>query len=160
MTDYEITYITDSLLDEAGRGELDTAIDSKISDLAGVASFASPNLRRRLAYHINKKNTAFIRTLQIQLDPAKITEMHTLLKKNPGIIRFSILQTPRREDATAEVIDRYTRKNDGKTTTGQRPLGHKAAADGAPGKAGAPAKEVTMQDVEKGIEEALTAEVK
>lgn len=150
MQDYEITYLTVSTLDETGRGELDATIDSTITDLKGAATFSSPNLRRRLAYHIDDKNTAFIRTLQIQLDSSKISEIHTLLKKNPGILRFSILQTARREDASAEIIDRYTRKKDNKMVAAPR----KSSAPATP------AKEVTMKDVEEGIEEALSAEVK
>lgn len=151
MSDYEITYIATPTLDETARGALDADVDAKIADLKGSIGYHSPNLRRRLAYAIEKQGNAFVRTVQIELDPSRIATIHQLLKKNSGILRFSILQTSRREEANQEIIDRYSRRKDTKAPT-RKPMGQTAAPKEA--------KEVTMQDVEKGIEEALHEEIK
>jgi ribosomal protein S6 len=155
MVNYEITYVASPLLDETGRGELDSGIDAKVAELGGSITYQSPSLRRRLAYMIEKQTSAFIRTLQIELDPAKAADVHTLLKKHPSILRFSILHSGRREEVPMEIVERYSRKKDAKGASN-------APAGRGPRKpqTAAPAKEVTMQDVEKGIEEALSAEVK
>jgi len=142
MNEYEITYLTDPQLNEDARGELDAAVDAKLNELAGNVIHASASLRRRLAYPINKTNSAFLRHLQIKLDPAKIAELNLFIKKYKGVIRLTTLATPQRHDVSADIIERSRKA---------------PVAKGKPKKA---AKEVTMADVEKGIEEALTEEVK
>ncbi len=142
MHDYEITYLTDPQLNEEARTELNSAIDGKINELAGSIMHASASLRRRLAYPIKKTNSAFLRHLQIQLDPSKTQELHTFLKKAQGLIRFTILQTAQRQEVGLEVLERSKKAAPAQASTAK------------------PDKKVTMADVEKGIEEALTEEIK
>lgn len=161
MNDYEITYISDPQLAEEAHGQLDAGIDNKITELGGISLFASPSLRRRLAYEVNKNQAGFLRCLQIQLDPGKLAGVQEYLRKEPSVLRYTVLKSPRREEVSAEIIERYVPKK----------MANKK--DGKPGRYSntkpniikkprvAPVqKEVTMADVEKGIEEALSEEVK
>jgi ribosomal protein S6 len=158
MNNYEITYIASGSLAEDARGQLDGTIDNKITELGGISDYASPALRRRLAYMVEDQSNGFLRALQIQLDPAAITTIHEYLQKEPSILRFAILKTTRRTEVPAEIVEKYAKKNtkkDGKpgrgTSTSTRTASPKAKTDD---------KEVSMADVEKGIEDALTEEVK
>lgn len=153
MKNYEITYIANGNLAEDERGQVDAAIDSKITELAGTVEHASAALRRRLAYEIDKKTSGFLRSLQIQLDPEHIKTIETMLRKDNNIIRFTILATSRREEVASELIEKYVPKKGDKKKAGKPTIKPRA-------KAVEPAAPVTMEDVEKGIEEALTEEVK
>ncbi len=143
MSEYEITYHIDPQLDEAARDELNSTIDAEIVKESGKVVHGSNILRRKLAYEIDKKQSVFTRVVDIEIEPEYITNIHKSLQKNPSVLRFVILQTPRREDSGAKLMDQL-----------KQSLGK-----GKPVVKG-PAKQVTMQDVEKGIEEALSEEVK
>lgn len=145
-TEYEITYLIDPNTAEEGRAELNTGIDAKITELAGKVAVSSAVLRRRLAYPIIKTDSAFIRTVHIELAPEHVEEIRMLLKKTKDVMRFTILRTHKREGVPAELLER---------TRGSKGDHKKKDVRKA-----APAKKVTMEDVEKGIEEALTEEVK
>jgi ribosomal protein S6 len=145
MADYEITYVSDPKLEEEARGQLDSAVDSKINEFQGTVSYTSPNLRRRLAYPLQKQTNAFVRSVQAELDSQHISTFRDWLKKQIGVFRVTILQTARRQEIPADIVERVTQKQSSKT----------------PNKVPArPAKKVTMEAVEKGIEEALKEEVK
>lgn len=145
MNEYEITYLINPNVTEEARDELNAAVDKKIAELKGSITHSAPTLRRKLAYPIGKTNSAFLRAIHVQLDPEHIAEVQSMLKKSNGILRVTILSTPFRKDLDAEFIERVQTKN-------PRKKGMKTATK--------PQKEVTMEDVEKGIEEALTEEVK
>ena len=145
MNQYEITYLINPNVTEEARDELNAAVDKKIAEFKGSITHSAPTLRRKLAYSIGKTNSAFLRAIHVELDPAHISDIQSMLKKNNGVIRVTILNTPFRKDLDAEFIERVQTKNPRKKNV-------KTAAE--------PQKEVTMEDVEKGIEEALTEEVK
>lgn len=141
MPDYEITCLTDSQLTEEERGQLDGAIDAKVAELGGLTQYNSPHIRRRLAYPLSKQAAAFLRVIQVELPGEQIDVLRQFLKKQAGVLRATILQTPRRQEVAVDVLE---------PTPSKQPA--KAAAK--------PAKAVTMEEVEKGIEEALAEEVK
>lgn len=153
MNQYEITYISSSNLDETGRAQLDGSIDAKINELAGNATHASNSLRRRLAYPIKKNASGFLRYLHLELAPEHIATIQELLRKESNILRFSILATEKRPEVAADIIAKYVqKKGDNKKKPGSnKPTTHTKAK---------PAGPVTMEAVEKGIEEALSEEVK
>ncbi len=147
--EYELTYLINPQAPEEARGELNNAVDAKVSELAGVADHASPSLRRKLAYPINKNQAAFIRSIHFHIEPEKVDEIRTFLKKTDGLLRFSLVRTPWREDLSPELLEKVKQPESGKGGRGhQRPAQAKEQ------------KKVTMAEVEKGIEEALTEEVK
>lgn len=141
MSDYEITYLSNPQIAEEERGQLDAAIDGKVADLGGSISFNSPHTRRCLAYPVAKTTAAFLRMIQTELPGDQIDSLRQFLKKQAGVLRFTILNTPRRQEVPVDIMQEKVAR---------QPV--KAAAK--------PAKAVTMADVEKGIEEALTEEVK
>lgn len=142
--EYEISYITDPQLNDEARGELDAAIDAEITGKKGTIAQASPSLRRRLMYNIDKKMVGFLRTLQVHLDPAAINDIRDILKKKAGVMRVMILNTPQRAEVARDIFTKaLATKTEEKAKEEQKP-----------------AKKVTMEDVEAGIEEALTEEVK
>lgn len=145
MSEYEITYITNPQLPEEARGQLDAAIDAQISELGGLINSNAPHIRRRLAYPLSKQTSAFLRLIQIELPAEQVSSLRLWLKKQAGVLRTTILQTAARQAVSADILEpAFT-----KTTTGK------------PAKTVAkPARAVTMEDVEKGIEEALMEEVK
>lgn len=144
MNEYEITYLINPNVTEEARDELNAAVDKKIGELKGLITQSAPTLRRKLAYPVGKTNSAFLRALHIQLDPAHIHDVQSMLKKANGVLRVTILNTPYRKDLDAEFIEKVQIKSPNKKMK----------------KVSQPQKEVTMEDVEKGIEEALTEEVK
>jgi ribosomal protein S6 len=149
---YEITYLIDPKLSEEERGALETSIDELVTKLNGSLSGSTPTLRKKLAYEIKHNNSAFLRIMNIELDPAKLAELQDFLKREPKVLRSTILATSERKRISQEIFEKYSKRNS-KDKAG-KPEQRKAP------EAATPAKEVTMQDVEKGIEEALTEEVK
>lgn len=140
VTEYELTYVTNPQFNEEQRAELDGAVDSDIQQRSGQISHSTPNLRRRLFYPIQKNQAAFLRTVQLQLEPAQLADLRKTIKKIPGVLRLTLLRTPPRAEVSMETL---------------LPTSPERAADAAK-----PTKKVTMQEVEKKIEEALQEEVK
>lgn len=149
---YEITYLIDPQLSEEDRGVLETSIDDLVVKLSGSVQASAPTLRKKLAYDIKRNNSAFLRITNIELDPAKITDIQDFLKREPKILRFTILATPVRKRISQELFAKYGKRSE-KDKSG-KPDHKKTVAPITS------TKEVTMQAVEKGIEEALTEEVK
>lgn len=150
---YEITYLIDPKLSEEERGAFNASVDELVSGFSGNVLPGGPVLRKRLAYKIKKQEAAFLRVLNIELDPAKIADLQDFLKRAEGVMRFTILATPQRTRMSQELLDKHGRRS-GKDAKKQMHKGEEKA------KTPEEKKEVTMQDVEKGIEEALTEEVK
>lgn len=148
---YEITYLVDATLNEEDRGSLQSSVDELITSLEGSVRASSPTLRKKLAYEIKRKNAGFMRVMNVEVAPEKIADIQDFLKRSAGVMRFTILATPERARATQELLDKYARKG-GKGAENKEVAKKQAKPE-------APAKEVTMKDVEKGIEEALTEEV-
>lgn len=145
MREYEVTYLIDPLLQEDTRDELNAAVDSKIAEVSGVLTSTTPSLRRNLGYTIRTARAAFVRTLNITITPDHIHDVRTYLQKAKGVLRFQILNTPKRQDVPADVVAKAMQKE----------------------KRGVPVKKeterekkpVTMAEVEKGIEKALSEDV-
>ncbi|MEK7500084.1 MAG: 30S ribosomal protein S6 [Patescibacteria group bacterium] len=150
QSQYEITYLLDPKLSEEDRGALDTSIDELVVKHGGLNTSFAPTLRKKLAYDIKRNNSAFLRVINIELDPAKIADIKDFMKREIKILRFTILATMPRKRITQELFEKYGKKSDKDRSKPD----HKKATPVA-----APVKEATMQDVEKGIEEALTQEV-
>jgi ribosomal protein S6 len=150
MNEYEITYLADPKLDEQDKVKLDENIDTNIADLKGNITYSSPTdtsaSRRRLHYAIDKNRVAWLRTIQLELDPASIEKLRTTLKKTKGIIRTSILNTPRRQEVPATIFDSLNDKK-GDVTKEKEPIK----------KSG---KKVTDKEISEKIDEALEEEVK
>lgn len=149
---YEITYLINPTLSEEERGAVETSVDELVVKSSGNVAASTPTLRKKLAYDIKHNNSAFLRVMSIELDPAKIADIQDFLKREAKVLRFTILATPARSRITSEVMEKYSKRS-GKDKNA-KPEQRKTP------EAAAPAKEVTMKDVEKGIEEALTEEVK
>ena len=150
MSEYEITYLAQPELNETDKNKLDEAIDAIIAKLDGQITHSgpptdSPGSRRRLHYPIDKKRIAWLRTIQAELSPDKIERLRKDLRKQDSVLRLTILQTSRRAEVSAAFFDNLTKKKEPALTTPE------------PKK---PAKEVTMTEVEKKIEQALDEEVK
>lgn len=150
---YEITYLIDPKLSEEDRGGLNASVDEIIVGFSGTVLPGAPALRKRLAYKIQKQDSAFMRVISLELDPAKIADVQDFLKRAEGVMRFTILATPARTRMSQELLEKHGRRagKDAKKQTHKTEERNKAPQI---------QKEVTMQDVEKGIEEALTEEVK
>jgi len=153
MNQYEITYISSANLDEAGRTRLDGTIDSKVAELGGSTSHTTASLRRRLAYQIKKQTSGFLRYIHFEIEPEHIDTIKQILRKEGNILRFSILATHKRQEAAADVIAKYVQK---KGDNAKKKMGGK----NQPYIKSKPAAPVTDEAVAKGIEEALSEEVK
>lgn len=147
MSEYEITYTSDAEQAEESRAQLDAELDAHLQSLGGAVSFASGNIPRRLFFPIKGKRAAALRTIQVELSAEKIQEVQAFLKKLSGVLRFSILQTPRRSEIPAAITELLRQKR-GRDSA---PPARKPLQKAAP---------VTMEQVEKGIEKALEEEVK
>lgn len=147
MNEYEITYIVSPQLEDKAREELDAGVEKQVSEAKGTIVNNTEGVKQRLAYPITDKNTGYVRVLNIQLDPEKLETLQSQLKKTEGVMRFTVLSTAPREGVTPEMMEKYGRK---RKDSGKKPEKREAK----------PTKKVTMEDVEKGIEEALSEEVK
>lgn len=147
---YEITYLIDSKLSEEARGAFHSSVDEQVTAAEGAIVSSTPALRKTLAYPIKHQNAGFMRTVQIEVDPAKIADIQSFLKKAEGVLRLTILATTPRIRMSQELMEKHGKR---KGKMGSRPEKQQPRSE-------KPVKEVTMQDVEKGIEEALTEEVK
>ncbi|MDZ4225285.1 MAG: 30S ribosomal protein S6 [Candidatus Andersenbacteria bacterium] len=141
MTEYEISYISSPNLAEDARGELDAAIDSSVEKAEGNISHNSESIRRRLVYPIQKQSVGFVRTLQVSLNQDKIEKLRQDIRKMSGILRVSVLATPRRAEVSTSIFE----------VTKEQPAEKKPTT---------PAKAISMEEVEEKIEEALDEEVK
>lgn len=149
---YEITYLIDPRTSEDARGALCAILDEHITAGGGVVASSTPVLRKMLAYPIKHQHVAFIRTMHIAVDSEKIGALQSFLKKTEGVLRLTVLATPARTRMSQELIEKYSKRK-GKPANGRTEKEPRVTQK-------KPAKEVTMQDVEKGIEEALVTEVK
>jgi ribosomal protein S6 len=147
---YELTYLIDPRTSEEDRTSLNTAVDEQITTLEGTIAHQGEALRKRLAYKVSKQDTAFMRIMNIEMPTDKVLEFTTFLKKASGVLRMTLLATPVRTRITPEVLEKHGKKK-GKGGFAR----HDKKKDTEK-----PEKEVTMKAVEKGIEEALTEEVK
>ncbi|MEO6078106.1 MAG: 30S ribosomal protein S6 [Candidatus Andersenbacteria bacterium] len=147
---YELTYLIDPRTSEEDRTSLNTAVDEQIATLEGTIAHQEEALRKRLAYKVSKQDTAFMRIMNIEMPTDKVLDFTTFLKKSSGVLRMTLLATPARARITPEVLEKHGKKK-GKGGFAR----HDKKKD-----AEKPTKEVTMKAVEKGIEEALTEEVK
>lgn len=152
LNQYELTYLIDPRISEDDRTALNSAVDSHITDAKGSVTHEAPALRKKLAYKITKQDSAFMRIMNIEMPTDKVLEFTTFLKKAQGVMRQTLLATPARPRITPEVMEKHAKKK-GKGGFAK----HDKKKDIPAVK---PAKQVTMKAVEKGIEEALTEEVK
>lgn len=144
MQEYEITYLSDPSLDDEARGKLDASFDQAVSDASGTISHNTESIRRRLRYPIAEQRLGFVRVVQTTLDPGVIEELRATLRKLKGVMRVQLLQTALREQVAPDVLDQATKK--------QQVEPKKVATE-------KPAKEVSMEEVEEKIEQALDEEV-
>ena len=149
---YELTYLIDPRTSEEARTSLNTAVDEKIAEYKGTITQPGDALRKKLAYKVGKQDSAFMRVMNLEMPTEHVLEFTTFLKKSEGVLRLTLLATPARARITPEVMEKHGKKK-GKGGFAK----HDKKKDMPISK---PAKEVTMQDVEKGIEDALTEEVK
>lgn len=149
---YELTYLIDPRTSEEARNSLNSAVDAQITTLSGTITHDAPALRKKLAYKVTKQDSAFMRIMNLEMPTENVLEFTTFLKKSDGVMRLTLLATPARARITPEVLEKHGKKK-GKGGFAK----HDKKKDMPQAK---PAKEVTMQAVEKGIEEALTEEVK
>lgn len=147
MAQYEVTYLADPQLDETAKNKLDETVDALITARDGAITYSSatnaPGSRRRLHYLIGGKNVAWLRTLQLELSPEKVTALRDEITHQPSVLRISVLNTPRREEVSAAILDQPPVKTAPKQAAHTKPH-----------------KEITAEEVEKGIERALEEEVK
>ena len=152
MREYEITYLANPKLAEAAKDKLDEAIDGEITKLKGEIIASSPptdapGSRRRLHYPIEDQRMSWLRTIQVNLTPDHIKQLRTILTKQEGIMRLTILQTPQREEVSTAIFNSLAEKE-------KRGAAKEEQADKKE------IKKVTMEEVEEKIEKALEEEVK
>ena len=102
MNSYEITYVISPKATEEAREQLNAELEKHVAEMEGKIEHASAALRRQLAYPILDEQAGFLRTLQIELNPAKVEDFRTWLKKQDHILRTTILNTPYREELAAD----------------------------------------------------------
>lgn len=144
MKEYEITYSVNPSLEEDKRAEIDAAVDAAVDERGGKISFNTESMRRKMMYPIQKQRVGFVRVVQAQVDPANIEEIRNTIRRLNGIMRVSILQTSQRGSVTPAIFEIPTKPS----------LEPKKATDDKP------AKEITDQEVEEKIEEALEETIK
>ncbi|HLD25674.1 MAG TPA: 30S ribosomal protein S6 [Candidatus Andersenbacteria bacterium] len=152
MPEYEITYLANPQLSEADKDKLDETIERALGEVNGEISSstpptASPGSRRRLHYPIAGHRLAWLRTVQVNLDPAHAEPLRQTIKKQAGVLRVSMLATPARQSVSAAIFDHLASRS-------------KQPTEAAESKPAVPAKPVTMAEVEEKIEKALEEEVK
>ncbi len=147
MRPYELTYLANPQLNEEEKSKLDEAVNTEISKHSGNITYSSapnsPGNRRRLHYPIKNSRVAWLRVVQLELEPNSIEDLRNSIIKNNDILRLNIIQTNRREEVPASALDTSEKQTEDKKQT-------KIASS----------KKVTMKEVEEKIEEALTEEVK
>lgn len=145
VSKYELTYIADPELTDDARGELDASVDTAIIELGGQILEGSPTMRRRLYYPILKKQAAFSRSMNIELEGEQAEPLRYRLRRLSHMLRLTMLRTSKRTEVThelfAQAVEGSTRRRGGTGT-------------------GSPDKAVTEQAVDAGIEKALQEEVK
>ena len=144
-SEYEITYLSDPNLSDDTRGEVDSSIDSQITQLGGAIAQSSPSIRRRLNFPIKDQTVGFLRALNIQIEPDQINAVKTFLNKKKEILRATVLATSPQAEVTPDMLFKTAAP---KTKTSDEPTTKK------------PTKAVTEEEVDKGIAEALQEEVK
>lgn len=145
MNEYEITYIISTKAGEEGRDAVNAEVEKKIADMEGKVEHASAALREQLAYPVHGNTAGFVRVVNITLDPSEAAKLNTFFKKHKDVLRYTILSTPRREALPGDLLQKLSDE-----TNKARDAKRAEAAE---------EKEVTMQDVEKGIEEALSEDI-
>lgn len=144
MSEYELMYLVDPSLEEEARNDVDAAIDAFVAAQGATVNYASPSARRRLGYPILKQHMAFVRTLQLELAPDRVADVRAACKKQAGVLRLSILATPRREEVTLAALDVAKKQQ---VAPAQAAVATKK-----------PAKKMSEAEIEEKIEKALEDE--
>jgi len=143
MNEYEITYLSTTSQSEEDREKLGVSVDEVVTAQKGTIAHDAGSYHKKLAYPINKEWAGFVRTLQIELDPDQIDAVRDALKKVKGVMRFTILNTPKRKEVSPTIFEAASKQEEKPAEETSKPT-----------------KEVTMEEVEEKIDEALDEEVK
>ncbi len=90
MRSYELAYIVDPDLDEAGLREIEQKIQGWIEAAGGKIEKVDRWGRRRLAYPIKKRNDGYYIFVQAALPPQAGTQIERDLRLNESILRYLI----------------------------------------------------------------------
>ena len=94
MKKYELTYLVSPELSEEGLKSLQEKINSLIQKDEGILGEISINSQIKLSYPIKKKTSAYLITLNFQLDPKKIVDIEKTIKTETDVLRYIILIKP------------------------------------------------------------------
>jgi small subunit ribosomal protein S6 len=146
MTNYELSVILPGTLTEEQVKEAEQKVIQTIKDLGGNVRSTNEASHKRLAYAIKKIRNGIYINVYFDLAAEAVKQLDKNLKLMPEVVRFQIskpqratIVKPRRSIAKKEII------SEGKIAT------HATGED---------AKKMSMEDLDKKLEEILGEEVK
>ena len=91
MKAYELTYLISSELSVEEVNSLSEKIVSLIKEKEGILKKVIPILKKQLAYPIKKKGSAYLASLNFQINPDKLTEIKKEIETKKEILRYLLL---------------------------------------------------------------------
>jgi len=95
MKYYELTYLITPDLSEKDLEELLNKIPNIITGFSGIVEKIQKSEKIKLGYPINKKNGAFLASLDFSLNQEKIKELEEKIKSEKAILKYLIINKKR-----------------------------------------------------------------
>lgn len=92
MGSYELAYIINPQLDEAGISAVEERISQIVATVGGEVTSLNRWGRRRLAYPIKKQREGIYVLMQLQLQPQKVADLERGLKLTEEVIRYLLVK--------------------------------------------------------------------
>lgn len=93
IREYELIYILQPNVDDAGITAVSERISQLVSDQGGQILESELWGRRQLAYPINNHFEGIYRIERLELEPAKTKELERVLRFTDNIIRYMVIRT-------------------------------------------------------------------
>jgi small subunit ribosomal protein S6 len=146
MTNYELSVILSGTMAEEAVKEAGQKVIQTIKDLGGEIKSTNEPSHKRLAYAIKKIRNGIYINVYFDLAPAATKQLDKNLKLMPEVVRFQIAKPPR---ATIRKVRRPAIKNEVRNEEKNITHNH-----------GEEAKKMSMEDLDKKLDEILGEEVK
>ena len=88
---YELTYLISPELSTEEASSLSENISSLIQEKEGALEGVMPLLKKQLAYPIKKKTSAYLASLNFEIEPKKLTEIKKEIELKKKILRYLLL---------------------------------------------------------------------
>lgn len=154
MKKYELLYILPAKFTDAEIVELRKKISGMVTAVGATITEEHDLGKRKLAYAINHARTGSYILVYFEAEAAALAKLNTTLRLSSDLLRYLIVE----RDMKVTTLPAYAEEEQRQERRPEEPVRHQSMA--APMPAAQPKERITMEEVEKKLDEILTEEVK